>query len=97
MQRLAHVWDRLHNRGHFRHTLPLLWQAGDQSPYAAVGALAEDVYRRVGQVHALGRRFWTAALIEAIEQRQAVERKCLSAALRSDGIGAVSGECERGA
>ncbi|NLF85337.1 MAG: DUF4080 domain-containing protein [Lentisphaerae bacterium] len=87
MQRLAHVWDRLHNRGHFRHTLPLLWQAGDQSPYAAVGALTEEVYGREGQVHALGRGFWTAVLIEAVEQRQAVERTRLAAALRGDGIG----------
>lgn len=86
MQRLAHVWDRLHNRGHFRHTLPLLWQAGNRSPYAAVGALAEEVYAREGQVHALGRGAWARALAGTLAQCPEITPARLEAALRADNI-----------
>ncbi len=68
MQRLAHAWDRLHNRGHFSQMLPLLWRDAGRSPYAAVGELAEDVYRREGRVHALGRAEWAAALKAALDR-----------------------------
>ena len=68
MQRLAHAWDRLHNRGHFSQMLPLLWRDAGRSPYAAVGELAEDVYRREGRVHALGREAWAAALKAALDR-----------------------------
>ena len=86
MQRLAHAWDRLHNRGHFRQTLPLLWRCGDRSPYRAVGELAEEVYRREGRVHALGRGAWTAALTGALARRTDLEPSRLAGALRQDGI-----------
>ena len=86
MQRLAHAWDRLHNRGHFRQTLPLLWLSGDRSPYRAVGELAEEVYRREGRVHALGRGTWTAALAGALGRRPDLAPSRLAEALRKDGI-----------
>lgn len=51
LARFAHVWDRVVNRGHFGHTVALLFEGA--SPYAVIAGLSEFLFSRHGRVHAL--------------------------------------------
>lgn len=85
IQRFAYAWERLHNRGHFRHTLPLLWRGGG-TPYAVIRDLAEAVYERKGRVHALGRHEWALFLVSHMQQQSTISHAEILAALRQDEI-----------
>jgi len=86
MQRLATVWERLHNRGHFRHAERLLWQAPAASPYAILGMFAAQVWAIEGRVHALGRDVWARHLRRFLTESMGVEAQVAIAALERDGV-----------
>lgn len=86
MQRFAMTWDRLNNRGHFRHTLPLLWRNSSCSPYTGIGAIAEDMYRTEGRLHAIGTHTWAKCLWRHLKPRSVDIAAQTRAALQRDGI-----------
>ena len=86
LQRFAMAWDRLHNRGRFRHTLPLLWRDGAASPYARIRELAETAERRHGRVHALGLHDWARLLAQQLLALRPADRDAIAAALKRDGL-----------
>ncbi|MFT7582915.1 MAG: radical SAM superfamily enzyme YgiQ (UPF0313 family) [Myxococcota bacterium] len=53
LQRFAHVWDRLSNRGNLKATAPLLWSAPNASPFATALAFADWLHLEAGKTHAI--------------------------------------------
>ena len=86
LQRFALVWDRLHNRGRFRHALPLLWADPGTSPFAAVDHLARTVHQACGRVHAVGLGDWALALARQLLNGPAEQHAGTLAALRRDAV-----------
>jgi hypothetical protein len=86
LQRFALAWDRLHNRGRFRHSLPLLWADPGTSPFAAIDRLARTVHRERGRVHAVGLRDWTLALARQLLDSPPEQRTDALIALRRDAL-----------
>ncbi len=62
LQRFAHVWDRLHNRGRFTDILTPLWQDPAISPFAVIDQIATSIYHQHGRVHSLSLSQWSTAL-----------------------------------
>ncbi len=86
MQRLATVWDRLHNRNHFSHAVKLLWQAPRSSPYANSSMFAEQVMECEGRVHALGKHAWARHLLHFLTERLDMREAEVREALELDGV-----------
>ncbi len=86
LQRFAHAWDRLNNRNRFSHSLPLLWQTPSASPFAAVDAIAQEVYRTCGRVHAIGADLWGATLAAYLKGHSTLPPHLIELALKRDNI-----------
>jgi radical SAM superfamily enzyme YgiQ (UPF0313 family) len=53
LRRFARVWDLVANSGRFRETLPLLWTAGEGSPFHAFLAFTDWLAAKLGRLHSV--------------------------------------------
>ena len=86
LQRFALAWDRLHNRGRFRHALPLLWADPETSPFAVIDHLTRTVHHACGRVHAVGLADWALALARQLLHGPAERHAGALAALSRDAV-----------
>ncbi len=88
MQRLrafARFWDLVGNSGHFRHTLPLLWDAG-ASPFASFLAFTDWLYPKLGRRHSIALATLAEHLFDYLTSHHADNARVV-AALTADWTG----------
>lgn len=86
MQRLrafARFWDLVGNSGHFRETLPLLWDAG-ASPFACFLAFTDWLYPTLGRRHGIALATLAEHLFNYLVEHRCIERARVIAALTAD-------------
>ena len=86
MQRLrafARFWDLVGNSGHFRETLPLLWDAG-ASPFASFLAFTDWLYPTLGRRHGIALATLAEQLFNYLLDHRRIERPRVIAALTAD-------------
>ena len=86
MQRLrafARFWDLVGNSGHFRETLPLLWDAG-ASPFAGFLAFTDWLYPKLGRRHGIALATLAESLFDYLITQRGIEKARVTAALTAD-------------
>jgi len=86
MQRLrafARFWDLLGNSGHFRETLPLLWDAS-ASPFASFLAFIDWLYPHLGRRHGIALATLAESLFNYLIEHRGIEKPRVTAALTAD-------------
>ncbi len=86
MQRLrafARFWDLLGNSGHFRETLPLLWDGG-ASPFASFLAFTDWLYPKLGRRHGIALATLAESLFDYLIAQRGIEKPRVGAALTAD-------------
>ena len=86
MQRLrafARFWDLLGNSGHFRETLPLLWDGG-ASPFASFLAFTDWLYPTLGRRHGIALAILAEHLFNYLIDHRHLERSRVTPALTAD-------------
>jgi radical SAM superfamily enzyme YgiQ (UPF0313 family) len=86
MQRLrafARFWDLIGNSGHFRETLPLLWDAG-ASPFASFLAFTDWLYPTLGRRHGIALATLAEHLFNYLIDHRHIERSRVTTALTAD-------------
>lgn len=86
MQRLrafARFWDLLGNSGHFRETLPLLWDAG-ASPFTNFLAFTDWLYPTLGRRHGIALATLAEHLFNYLVEQRGFDGPRVTAALTAD-------------
>jgi radical SAM superfamily enzyme YgiQ (UPF0313 family) len=86
MQRLrafARFWDLVGNSGHFRETLPLLWDA-EASPFASFLGFTDWLYPTLGRRHGIALATLAEQLFNYLVEQRRVEKPRVIAALTAD-------------
>ena len=86
MQRLrafARFWDLLGNSGHFRETLPLLWDGG-ASPFSSFLAFTDWLYPKLGRRHGIALATLAESLFDYLIAQRGIEKPRVTAALTAD-------------
>lgn len=82
LRRFALLWDRLHNRGNFIATLPLLW--GEGSPFAALTELQAWLSPRIDVARGVALDRLAAALFEFLTAIRGLSPATVAAAMLAD-------------
>ncbi len=86
MQRLrafARFWDLMGNSGHFRETLPLLWDA-DASPFASFLAFTDWLYPTLGRRHGIALATLAEHLFNYLIDHRGIEKPRVITSLTAD-------------
>ena len=84
LKRFGRFWELLGNRGRFEHTLPLLWSAPGDSPYARVWKLCDHLFQRFGKTHGIPLFELAYALFEHMVAGLGLDKARVAGALRAD-------------
>ena len=84
LKRFARFWELLGNRGRFEHTLPLLWSAPGDSPFARAWKLCDQLFSKFGKTHGIPLFELAYALFEHLVAGLGFEKARVATALRAD-------------
>jgi radical SAM superfamily enzyme YgiQ (UPF0313 family) len=84
LKRFGRFWELLGNRGHFEHTLPLLWSAPGDSPFSRVWKLCDHLFEWFGKTHGIPLFELAYALFEHMVAGPGLDKALVAGALRAD-------------
>jgi Protein of unknown function (DUF4080) len=83
MRAFARFWDLVGNSGHFRETLPLLWDAG-ASPFTSFLAFTDWLYPLLGRRHGIALATLAEKLFHYLIEQRGIEKARVVASLTAD-------------